>query len=479
MPAPHRRPIVVPLATVAAVGAGLVACGGPAAHADGQGGTARTGQATISRLDRGGNAGTAGKPGAGATARFRDWPQYHRNAARSGTVADVGRHLHRSWAAKLDGAVYGEPIVAAGRLIAATENDTVYALNPATGHVRWHRHLGPPQPLSGLPCGDIDPLGITGTPAYDHKTGAVFVAAETSGGKHTLWALNASNGRPRWHRSLDTQPNRNRKAEQQRSALLLAKGRVITTFGGLAGDCDNYVGYATSVSTTGKGKVHSYSVPTRREAGMWAPAGAVKGRNGNVYLASGNGAEVGGRYDGSDSVIELTPNTLRKRALFAPGSWSADNRDDLDLGSSSPIPVNGRIVIAGKRGVAYLLKPSLGGVGSALAQASGCQAYGGAAHRGSLAVLPCNSGVRALAVGKHSLHWRWSASGIWGSPVMSKRHVYVADRNSGDLVVLSVSSGKVLSRVSAGPLSHFPSELVDGGQVFVPTLTGVTAFRAG
>src|SRR5690242_21541856 len=42
-----------------------------------------------------------------------------------------------------------------------------------------------PQPLSGLPCGNIDPLGITGTPAYDATTGSVFVVAETRSEEHT------------------------------------------------------------------------------------------------------------------------------------------------------------------------------------------------------------------------------------------------------------------------------------------------------
>ena len=47
----------------------------------------------------------------------------------------------------------------------------------------------------------------------------------------------------------EDKPDRNRKAEQQRSALLVTNGRVITTFGGLAGDCGNYVGYVTSAPT--------------------------------------------------------------------------------------------------------------------------------------------------------------------------------------------------------------------------------------
>lgn len=466
-----RRPPALSAAVTAALTvavAGLVACGSPAAHANGAGGTARTGEAPV--------AGA----GSGETAtgvRFRTWPQYHGGGSRSGVVPDVGTSLHRSWTRRLDGAVYGEPLMVRGRVVVATEHDTVYALRPKSGKVVWHTHLGAPQPLSSLPCGDIDPLGITGTPVYDAKHGSVFAVAETNGGHHTLWALNARNGHRRWHRGLDTQRNRNRSAEQQRSALLLDHGRVITTFGGLAGDCDNYVGYATSVATNGKGHVYSYAVPTAREAGMWAPGGPVVGPNGNVYVASGNGAEVGGRYDGSDSVIELTPTKLHKRARFTPSTWAQDNADDADLGSSSPLPVNGRIVIAGKRGVAYLLKPSLGGIGGQVRQLSGCTAFGGGAHRGTLAVLPCDEGVRALAVGKRSLRWRWQASGVWGSPVMSRRHVYVPDRNSGDLVVLSVSSGRVLKRIAVGSLTHFPSAMVDGGRVFVPTLTGVTALR--
>ena len=49
-----------------------------------------------------------------------------------------------TWSRALDGAVYGEPLVVAGTVIAATENDTVYALDPASGRVLWQRHLGTP-----------------------------------------------------------------------------------------------------------------------------------------------------------------------------------------------------------------------------------------------------------------------------------------------------------------------------------------------
>jgi outer membrane protein assembly factor BamB len=406
------------------------------------------------------------------------WPTYHRTNDRAGHLAAaVAPPLHRLWAANLDGAVYGEPLAVGGLVIAATENDTVYGLHPASGKPAWRRHLGTPQPRSGLPCGDIDPLGITGTPAYDAKTGSVFVVAETAGGHHTLWALNARTGARRWHRNLDVLPSRNRLAEQQRSALLVTHGRVIVTFGGLFGDCDNYVGYATSVATTGHGATYHYAVPTAREAGMWAPAGPVVGRNGNVYVASGNGAELNGRWDKSDSVTELTPTRLHRKAVFAPATWAADNRADLDLGSSTPVPVGHRIVIAGKRGTVYLLRPGLGGIGGDIAQVSGCPSYGGAARAGTTVVLPCSNGVRALRVTAHGLHWKWSAPGVVGSPVIAGHRVYVPDRDSGTLRVLSLRTGHGLASAPVGSLTHFPSAAIHGTHLYVPTLSGVTALH--
>ncbi|MGZ4443664.1 MAG: outer membrane protein assembly factor BamB family protein [Nocardioidaceae bacterium] len=411
-----------------------------------------------------------------------DWPTYHRTTSRAGHVATAPRGpLQQAWKRPLTGAVYGEPLVVGSTLIVATERNYVYGLNARTGAQRWRRQLGAPQPQSALPCGDIDPLGITGTPAYDPDTGSVFVVAETRGGNHTLWALDAGSGARRWHRSLDTQRGRNKLVEQERAAQLVTHHRVITTFGGLAGDCGNYVGYVTSAPTSGHGPVHSYAVPTAREAGMWAPPGAVRGANGNIYVASGNGAELDGRWDKSDSVTELTPVRLRRQSVFAPTTWADDNAKDLDLGSTSPavVPSVGRIVIAGKRGVVYLLRPALGGVGSAVTSLAGCNAFGGAAVAGRTVLLPClgQNAIRALTVGRSTLRWSWTAQDRYGSPVIAGDRVYVADQQSGDLVVLRLSDGSEVQHLAAGPMPHFPSQVVSGDWVFVPTLDGVTAFR--
>jgi outer membrane protein assembly factor BamB len=416
-----------------------------------------------------------------APGSFTPWWTYHRTTARSGHTAHApASPLKRAWTRNL-GAVYGEPLVVGSTLVVATEGNRVYGLNARTGHVRWHRGLGTPQPLSGLPCGNIDPLGITGTPAYDAGTGSVLVVAETLGGYHTLWALDATTGHRRWHRSLDVLPDRNRSAEQQRSALLVVNGRVVVSFGGLAGDCDNYVGYVTSTPTTGTGRTLHYAVPTAREAGMWATPGPVLGRNGHVYVASGNGAELDGRWDKSDSITELGSRRLHRLSVFAPATWKDDNAHDLDLGSMSPmsVPAVHRIVIAGKRGVVYLLREHLGGVASAVAERDGCHAFGGAARVGRTVLMPClgENQIRALRVGASGLQWRWSADNVYGSPVIAGPRVYVSDRNSGDLVVLRLRDGHEIQRIHTGDVAHFPSQVVDGGLVFVPTLSGITAFR--
>lgn len=413
---------------------------------------------------------------------LRDWTTYHRTSDRAGrTAAGPHGHLRAGWTKDLGGAVYGEPLVVDDTLVAATGRNDVVGLDARSGRQRWRVNLGTPQPLSGLPCGNIDPLGVTGTPAYDPSTGSVFVAAETKGGTHTLWALDAATGRRRWHRNIDTQPDRNKLAEQQRSALLVTGGRVITVFGGLTGDCDNYVGYATSVATSGRGAVTSYVVPTAREAGMWSPAGAVRGTNGHVYVASGNGAELHGTWDRSDSVIELDPRTMRPLSIFAPSTWRDDNLKDLDLGSSSPVVVRSvdRLVIAGKRGVVYLLEPTLRGIGSEVTSLDGCTAFGGAAVAASTVVLPClgENSLRALRVGASSLRWSWTREGVYSSPVIAGSHVYAADRDSGDLMVLRLGDGSVVQKLHAGDLPHFPSQVVSGDWVFVPTLDGISAFR--
>ncbi|MEW1913242.1 PQQ-binding-like beta-propeller repeat protein [Kitasatospora sp. NPDC085895] len=413
--------------------------------------------------------------------RAGDWPTYHRDALRTGTApgaAPVGP-LGTAWTAKLDGAVYGQPLVVGDRVLAATENNTVYGLDASSGAVLWSRHLGAPARAAELPCGNIDPLGITGTPVYDPATGRVFAVAELAGGRHVLVGLDAATGALEVRREVEP-PRGDPLAHQQRSALALWNGRVVIAFGGLFGDCGDYVGGLVSVPTSGAGTVLSYAVPTRREGGIWASGGPVV--DGDRLLVSvGNGESTGGSYDGSDSVLALSPE-LQRVDWFTPSTWADDNAQDLDLGSLSPVRVGGHVLALGKRGEAYLLDAQrLGGIGGQVAQATVCPAYGGAAVDGSAVYLPCQQGLARVTVGQDgSLHQDWQVDlERGGSPVVGGGAVWVVDDHRGVLLALDPATGRVLQQTRTGPAPHFASPVLADGRVLVGTDSGVTAFSVG
>jgi YVTN family beta-propeller protein len=432
------------------------------------------------------SANAAGSAGAKTT--FADWPNFHGTPGKTGLAGGaVKLPLHKAWSRGLNGPVWSEPVIGHGVLIAATEHNAVYGLNPRTGKVLWHVSLGTPEPGNAEPCGDIQPIGITGSPAYDAKTGSVFVVATTGqNGRHTLWSLSAKTGHQRWHRNVDVDKARDSNAEQQRAALLVVDNRVIVTYGAHSGDCGNYVGYALSAATNGKGAMPYYAVPNARQAGMWGPAGPVVGYDGNVLTPTANGSNrTGGTWDHSDGVIELSPRTMHFVRGWAPKNWEQGDADDLSLGSTSPVRVAGDYVVGGKRGEVWLLKSSLGGVNGQLDTLGGdnfCNAFGGIAASGKTAVIPCKNfskahSVLAVTVSGGKLTTKWNATGVYGAPVIAGKRVFVADLGSGDLKVLSLSTGHVIASIGVGNLATFPSEVVDGNHVFVPTLSGITAIR--
>lgn len=420
--------------------------------------------------------------GSGSRKATASWPTYHGGNDRAGSATGfpTPHALASGWNKRLDAAVYGQPVVAGDTAYVGTENDTVYALDLATGQQRWKRHLATPVPLSHLPCGNIDPLGITGTPAYDASTRTLFVAMESTGARHTLVALDTGDGRTRFTRGLDVVRGRDRTAEQQRGALAVAGGRVYVAFGGLDGDCGNYVGYVTASRTDGTGAVSSYAIPTGRMGGIWAPSGPAIDTSGDVYVAVGNGASVGGRYDGSDSVVRLTPDLTRRVSYFAPKNWGSENSQDQDLGSTGPLLLPGhQVLIAGKTGDIYLLGADhLGGIGGQRASLPGCVSFGGMARAGGSVFLPCVDGVQRIDISAGRLHRVWTtASSVTGSPVVGGGTVWTLDTKAGTLHALSQSTGRTIASRRIGRVSRFASPTLAGSLVLVPTLQGITAVR--
>jgi outer membrane protein assembly factor BamB len=457
----------------AALIAGLAACSTAGTSGQSSGPTPSTRTVPASSAASGGTRGSAFPAAA--------WGQFGGDTAKSGVATGLpaAGQLSVAWRAALDGAVYGQPLVVGQLVIAATENDSLYGLDKATGHVAWHTHLGSPVPLSDLPCGNIDPLGITGTPAYDRDNGLVYALAEMAGYRHVLFGLSVSDGAVKVERDIPA-PDGQPRYDQQRPALTIEDGRVYMTFGGLEGDCGPYVGSVVGVPLTGSGALVSYQVPTAKGGAIWGTAGPVAGPGGTLYVSTGNGAADGGTFDGSDSVTALSPG-LKQTGIFAPVVWGQDNANDLDLGSTQPALLpNGTLLSVGKRGTGYLLRAShLGGVGGQITSAPVCKAFGAAAVSGTTVYEPCSGGMKAVSTAGNQIHVLWSGpANASGSPVAGGGAVWVNDVNAGTLYELNPANGAVRASVSLGAsLPHFASVSLAGPLAFVGTNEGVTAVR--
>ncbi len=420
----------------------------------------------------------------GAAATGPDWPTYGHDAARSGVASGTPTPSAADVVARvrLDGAVYAAPLVVGGTVVVATENDTVYGLDP-TGAQRWRAHLGQPSPQSERQCGNIDPLGVTGTPVV--VGGVVYVAAEYGGPpahqvRHELVALSLSDGAVRWRASLDL-PGVDTTAMQERGALTVAGGRVWVPFGGQAGDCGDYLGRVVGVPMSGQGAPIAWTVPTTREGGIWTPPGPAVDDTGALFVSVGNGeAGADGAYDGSDSVVRIDPATARRTDFFAPRTWAADNEADRDLGSQGPALVGPWVLIAGKSGTAYVLRRDhLGGIGGEVSSAQVCHSFGGTAVQGSTAYLPCTDGVRAVTVddaGRATVRWQ-AATGTTGAPVVAGGRVWSLDTGAGVLHALDPATGRSTLQVGVGAVTRFASLAVSGPLIAVPTTDGVTLVR--
>jgi hypothetical protein len=422
------------------------------------------------------------------------WTVYHGNGLSSGVAPSVTAITtsSRAWTSpSLDGQLYGEPLVSANRVYAATENNTVYALSSATGAVIWSRHIAGPVPATSLPCGDISPtVGITGTPVLDPARNEIFVVADElvhGSPAHTLVGLNAASGAVELSQDVDP-PGANPAALLQRAGLALDAGQVVFAMGGNFGDCSSYRGRVVAVKESG-GQPAFFTVDAgsgQSQGAIWMGGAAPAiDASGHIWVAVGNGSvhTTGQPYDDSDSALELS-SSLHLLQYFAPTSWPQDNANDLDPATVPSLLADGQVVLAGKSRFIYLLNGAhLGGIGGQEATlASPCQGDidGGGAVTGTTVYLPCQSGIVAVRVtaSPPGLRLQWSSGQGGGPPIVAAGLVWTIDA-SGTLEGLAPGTGKVRQQASIGaPANHFPTPSVGAGLLLAPSANRVVAFRA-
>jgi outer membrane protein assembly factor BamB len=421
-----------------------------------------------------------------------DWPTYHRDLSRSGFEPNIApfKSVQLNWkSVTLDGDVYAEPLIVEKNLIVATENDSLYELNADTGQVIWRDHFGTPVIGGALPCGDIDPSGITSTPVVDLTRRAIFVVGFLQLPlHHELFAVDLDTGKVKFHIPIDP-PGADPTVEQQRSALALSGGYVYVAYGGLFGDCGPYHGWVAAAKADGSeispggGYLLSYQVPTGRAGGIWGPSGIAVDSSGYLFVATGN-SDSSSVFDFGDSVIKLSPE-LKLVDYFAPSDWAELNVGDRDLGSTGPILLESNFIFQiGKDGTGYLLDANkLGGIGGQLFSAHVCQfggAYGGLAYSSRYLLIPCRGGMVALepTLGSNpsfTIAWRGPAFDP-GPPIIAGNAAWTVDVRNGIIYALDLKSGQTLFHDRIGSVTHFNSLAAGDGQVFVSASRQVIAY---
>jgi len=421
-----------------------------------------------------------------------DWTTFDHDSLRSG-VDPSGNSFSPAtpaWTSPtFDGQLYGQPLVASGRVFVATENDTVYALAANTGAVLWSNHVGTPLDPSAVPglCGDIHPtVGITGTPVIDIARSEIFVVATVTAGSnaaHQLIGLDIFTGSVLLDENIDP-PGANPAFQLQRVSLALTDGRVIVGFGGNSGDCDPYHGLVVSAPEDGSSP-STYTVanlPGDSQGAVWMGGAAPSiDAQGNVWVATGNSAfhSSSDAYDQSDSVLKLSP-TMQLLDSFAPQLWYDDNAVDADLGSTTPALLpNGLVFEVGKSTTGYVLNQSnLGGINGQVAlQNPFCFADGGSADLNGTLFVPCSDGIEAVTPTASPPTATWTtSSGAHGSPIVAGGLVWSI--GNGNLYALNAATGTEVQHFAIGSSSSsFPSPSAADGLILAPSSTQIHAFE--
>jgi hypothetical protein len=408
---------------------------------------------------------------------------YHADIRRDGNFVAPGLtwekagtlHPVAGFHASFSGHVYAQPLYwkdpqsGAALLIVATEDDSVVALDAATGKTVWTHTLGRPASRGSLRCGNIDPLGITGTPVIDAASKTVYLDAVVDGGSgplHLVFALSLGDGATVAGWPVDvgaalrgSGQDFNAPDQNERGALTILDGKVFVPFGGHFGDCGNYRGWVVGIAL-GDPKAVTAWATRARGGGIWAPGGIASDGT-SLFVATGNTMGAGGWQDG-EAVIRLAPDLHRSERnadFFAPSDWRELDDSDADLGGTNPLLIyagSDQLALAlGKDRRAYLLdEGNLGGIGGSLAAetvASGAIRTAPAAYpapdgafvafEGEGANCPGNSGdltvlrIRAASSPAISTAWCGAVRGR-GSPIVT-----TTDRRSDPIVWMVGAEG--------------------------------------
>src|ERR1700730_6385132 len=260
----------------------------------------------------------------------------------------------------------------------ATAANTVYAMNAANGQVLTSRNLGPAVPWPLGCANNSATVGITSTPVVDPINGTWDLSAYTLVGgvpTHTLHALSLADLTDKIrpvtfaasHQLSDGTPiNFNAQYERQRSALLIANGKIYAGFGSFCDFSGITRGWvlgwnANDLTPIAANRLNDTLTTAPNGfflSGIWMSGGGPAADNfGNIYFATGNSDPYGTTYNTvtniSNTSAKVSPDLTQLLSKFTPSNVATLDQSDGDLGSggvllvpdqSGPVP---RLAVAG------------------------------------------------------------------------------------------------------------------------------------
>ncbi len=328
--------------------------------------------------------------------------QHHNHVSRDGLYIDpafttalaAGLTRDAAFNGSIAGNVYAQPLYIEGGprgravIIAVTESNDVFALDAVSGSVIWETNVAPPVAANSLPCGNITPYGITGTPVVDLPSRSLFFDAfatePTATAEHLVFSLNVDTGELNrgWPVNVDNTAisgttRFTSTAQGQRGALAVIGSNLYVPYGGLWGDCGTYHGWVVGIPLNNPTNVMAWAT-TADKGGAWS-VGGVASDGTDPFVATGNTAGASS-WGGGEAILHLQPNlalTNGTTNYWTPTNWSTLDNRDLDIGGSGPLLVcvpgatpSNLVVALGKDTNVYLLnRTNLGGDSVPLAQA--------------------------------------------------------------------------------------------------------------
>jgi PQQ-like domain len=315
---------------------------------------------------------------AAAVLSAADWPMYAHDPQRSGWAREETtlspRNVHRlelKWKVHLENepkflSSLTAPVVAAGVMTpqgtktlvyVAGSSNTFFALDAANGRIAWSRRfMSRLAAVGGAYQGTfLCPNGITATPAIDRGTNTVYVI----GMDGRLYGLDLVTGQDRFPPITFVAPF------SKNLSLNIVGGIVYTSLAQGCGDGTSGF-YSVDISNPRHPVVRRLLLSTTDSAGIWGRGGPVVGKNHRIYgqTADGNFDPSTGEF--GSSIVAASMPALDFADYFTPSDWQLINKDDLDMGSGSPVWFTfenyNLLAGGGKQGIVYLLNAdSLGG----------------------------------------------------------------------------------------------------------------------